>query len=190
MQVLSVDGEGVREYADGIRRVYTEAFSAPPWDEDESVAALYVERLARDAQRPGFTAALALAGDTVAGFATAWTTPAPFPGDRSYGDVAASLGSERVAAWLCGGLEVNELAVSARARRTGLGAALLAAVTAPADDARCWLLTSVQAQGTLRFYAAVGWHQVPVPVPGKAGPVVLLGPRHPARAEATAAAAG
>jgi GNAT superfamily N-acetyltransferase len=184
-----VDGEGVSAYADGIRRVYAQVFSAPPWDEDEAAAGLYAGRLADDALRPGFTAALALAGDTgtagtVVGFATAWTTPAPFPGDRSYAQVAAALGPERVAAWLCGGLEIDELAVAAPARGAGLGAALLEAVSAPAVDGRCWLLTSVRAEATLRFYRRAGWHLVPVPVPGKAGLVVLLGPRHPARADA------
>ena len=187
MQVRLVDGDGVSAYADGIRRVYAEVFSAPPWDEDEAAADVYVERLATDAVRPGFTAALALdtdAADSVVGFATAWTTPAPFPGDRSYAQVAAALGPERVAAWLCGGLEIDELAVAAPARGAGLGAALLEAVSTPAVDGRCWLLTSVRAEATLRFYRRAGWHLVPVPVPGKAGLVVLLGPGHPARADA------
>lgn len=180
MQVRTVDGAGVPAYADGIRRVYADVFSAPPWNEDPATATLYAERLASDAARPGFTAALALDADTVTGFATAWTTPGPFPGDRSYGQVAAALGPDRVAAWLCGAVEVNELAVDPVARGGGLGAALLSAVTETAPDGRCWLLTSVRAEATLRFYRRAGWHQVPAPVPGRAGLAVLLGPRHPA----------
>lgn len=183
-EVRLVAGASLPVYADGIRQVYAEVFSAPPWDEDEATAGLYLERLAADAQRPGFTAALAFDGDTVVGFATAWSTPESFPEDRSYGHVAAALGSERTAAWLCGGLEVDELAVTARARGTGLGAALLATVTGPAADGRCWLLTSVRAQGALRFYQRAGWYQVPVTVPGRAALTVLLGPRHPARPDA------
>ncbi|MGW8886442.1 GNAT family N-acetyltransferase [Streptomyces sp. NPDC055749] len=179
-EVRVVAGEALPTYADGIRRVYAEVFSAPPWDEDEAMAGLYVERLGTDALRPGFTAALAFDGGTVVGFATAWSTPESFPQDRSYGDVATALGPERTTAWLCGGLEVDELAVTARARGTGLGAALLAAVTGPAADGRCWLLTSVRAEGALRFYRRAGWHQVPATVPGRAGLTVLLGPRHPA----------
>ncbi|MGP3638465.1 GNAT family N-acetyltransferase [Streptomyces sp. 24-1644] len=180
-EVRLVGGADLPAYADGIRRVYAEVFSAPPWGEDEAMAGLYVERLADDALRPGFTAAVACDGDTVAGFATAWTTPDPFPQDRSYGAVAAALGPERTTGWLCGGLEVDELAVAARARGTGAGAALLAAVTGPAADGRCWLLTSLRAQDALRFYRRAGWHQVPAPVPGRAGLTVLLGPRHPGR---------
>ncbi|MFC9244376.1 GNAT family N-acetyltransferase [Streptomyces sp. NPDC057136] len=180
-EVRLVAGASLSAYADRIRRVYAEVFSAPPWDEDEAMAGLYVERLADDALRPGFTAALACDGDTVAGFATAWSTPDSFPQDRSYGAVAAALGPERTTAWLCGGLEVDELAVAARARGTGLGAALLAAVTDQASDGRCWLLTSVRAQGALRFYRRAGWYELPVVVPGKAGLTVLLGPRHPGR---------
>uniref|UniRef100_A0AAU3GYZ4 GNAT family N-acetyltransferase n=1 Tax=Streptomyces sp. NBC_01401 TaxID=2903854 RepID=A0AAU3GYZ4_9ACTN len=182
MRVRLVEGEGLPAYAEGIRRAYADVFSRPPWNEDPSAGALYVERLAADAARPGFTAALALDGDTVGGFATAWTTPGTFPTDRSYGHVADALGPDRVADWLCGALEVDELAVTPDARGTGLGAALLSAVTAAHPDGRCWLLTSVHADATLRFYRRAGWHRVPVAVPGRAGLVVLLGPRHPAAA--------
>ncbi|MFF0072122.1 GNAT family N-acetyltransferase [Streptomyces sp. NPDC005494] len=183
MRVRMVDGASLPVYADGIRRVYADVFSAPPWNEGPAAASAYVRRLAADAERPGFTAALALAPDTaVRGFATAWTTPATFPSGRSYGHVAQALGPERVTAWLCGALEVDELAVAPTARGTGLGAALLAAVSAGAPDGRCWLLTSLRAEATLRFYRRAGWHQVPVAVPGRAGLVVLLGPRHPAAA--------
>ncbi|MFJ6851619.1 GNAT family N-acetyltransferase [Streptomyces sp. NPDC091271] len=180
MRVRLVEGTSLPAYADEIRRVYAEVFSAPPWDEHPSAGALYAERLAADAVRPGFTAALATDGDAVGGFATAWTTPDAFPSGRSYGHVAEALGPGRVRDWLCGALEVDELAVAPEARGTGLGAALLAAVTEAAPDGRCWLLTSVHAGSTLRFYRRAGWHQVPVPVPGRAGLVVLLGPGHPA----------
>ncbi|MFD6281741.1 GNAT family N-acetyltransferase [Streptomyces sp. NPDC060209] len=179
MRVRRVEGGSLPAYADGIRRVYADVFSAPPWNEDPSAGALYAERLADDAGRPGFTAALALDGDVVDGFATAWTTPGTFPADRGYGHVAEALGADRVAAWLCGALEVDELAVLPAARGTGLGAELLSAVTEAAPDGRCWLLTSVHAGATLSFYRRAGWHQVPVPVPGRAGLVVLLGPDHP-----------
>ncbi|MGW1812950.1 GNAT family N-acetyltransferase [Streptomyces sp. NPDC002125] len=198
MRVLRLDGAGVPAYADGMRRVYADVFSAPPWNEDPSEASRYAERLAADAGRPGFTAAVGLgagsAGDgsgsgsaaelpgTVAGFATAWITPDVFPADRSYGHVARALGPERAGAWLCGALEVDELAVAPAARGTGLGAALLAAVTETAPGGRCWLLTSVRAEAALRFYRRAGWHRVPVGVPGRAGLVVLLGPGHPGAA--------
>ncbi|MFF4246945.1 GNAT family N-acetyltransferase [Streptomyces sp. NPDC001822] len=197
MQVRLTAGRLLPAYADGIRRVYADVFSAPPWNEDPSAAGPYVERLMTDALRPGFTAALALeSGDDapppgaegagspgeVCGFATAWTTPEVFPTGRSYGHVGRALGPERVSAWLCGALEVDELAVSPAARGAGLGAALLTAVTGAAPDGRCWLLTSVHAEATLRFYRRAGWHRVPVTVPGRAGLTVLLGPGHPAAA--------
>ncbi|MFE7747874.1 GNAT family N-acetyltransferase [Streptomyces sp. NPDC057428] len=197
MRVRQMTGEALPAYADGIRRVYADAFSAPPWNEDPSAAALYVKRMNTDALRPGFTAALALehgagsppsgprgtgARAEVAGFATAWTTPAEFPTDRSYGHVRRALGPERVSRWLCGALEVDELAVSPAARGAGLGAALLTAVTESAPDGRCWLLTSLHAEATLRFYRRAGWCRVPVPVPGRAGLTVLVGPGHPAAA--------
>ncbi|MEE1739355.1 GNAT family N-acetyltransferase [Streptomyces sp. BE147] len=178
-QVGLVTVEALRGYAEGVRAVYAEAFSAPPWHEDPEAADGYLERLAQDAARPGFTAAVALDGEAVTGFATAWTTPEVFPRDRSYGQVAEALGPDRATALLCGALEVDELAVSPRAHGTGLGRALLAAVTGPAVDGRCWLLTSARAKAALRLYERAGWHRHATPVPGRAGLVVFLGPRHP-----------
>ncbi len=91
-EVRTVRAGELDRYADGIREVYARAFAAPPWNEDPATADAYAERLARDALRPGFTAAVATAGGTVTGFATAWITPDVFPADRSYGQVAEALG--------------------------------------------------------------------------------------------------
>ncbi|MEV0010317.1 GNAT family N-acetyltransferase [Streptomyces sp. NPDC047973] len=183
MRVVRVERADLPAYTEGIRRVYADTFSEPPWHEDPSAGAEYTDRLADDAAHPGFTAALALDGDAVAGFATAWTTPVVFPSERSYGQVTEALGPERVEALLCGAVEVDELAVAPAARGTGLGANLLSAVTEHAPDGRCWLLTSLRAEATVRFYARRGWHQLPLPVPGRAGLVVLLGPNHPGATE-------
>ncbi|MFI0933189.1 GNAT family N-acetyltransferase [Streptomyces sp. NPDC021019] len=187
-EVRTVAAGELDRYADGIRDVYARAFAAPPWNEDPAQADGYAERLARDALRPGFTAAVATDGGTPVGFATAWITPEVFPAERSYGPVAEALGPGRTRAWLCGALEVNELAVAPEAHGTGIGAALLHAVTGPAPHGRCWLLTSVRAEAALRLYERVGWQRVAAPVPGAAALVVLLGPRHPQRAEAEAEA--
>ncbi|MFI7287025.1 GNAT family N-acetyltransferase [Streptomyces anulatus] len=187
-EVRTVAAGELSRYADGIRHVYALAFAAPPWNEDPAQADSYAERLARDALRPGFTAAVAMKEGTVTGFATAWITPEVFPADRSYGQVAVALGPGRTRAWLCGALEVNELAVAPEAHGAGLGAALLHAVTGLAPDGRCWLLTSVRAEAALRLYERAGWRRVEAPVPGSGALVVLLGPRHPRRAEAGAGA--
>ncbi|WP_335934811.1 GNAT family N-acetyltransferase [Streptomyces sp. PTD5-9] len=164
-------------------------FGPRPQDEDGGVvgcrdAARYPDRLAGDVTRPGFVAALALDGDEVLGFATGWTTPFPFPSDRCHPQVAACLGAARTAAWLCGGREIDELAVIGAARGRGIGAALLDAVTADAPDGRCWLLTPVRAEAASAFYRHLGWTQVTHPAPGGSGHAAFLGPRHPAGAAA------
>ncbi|GGP84008.1 hypothetical protein GCM10010231_63370 [Streptomyces sindenensis] len=64
-EVRTVQAGEVIRYADGIREVYASAFAAPPWNADPAEADVYVERLARDALRPGFTAAVATTGGTV-----------------------------------------------------------------------------------------------------------------------------
>lgn len=182
--VRRVSGSRLLAYADGVRAVYADAFGSPPWDERPERADDYLRRLRDDADRPGFTAALARDGGTVLGWATAWTTPSPFPTDRCHPQISAALGEHRTADWLCGAREVDELAVSTRARGAGLGARLLGAVTADRADGRCWLLTSVAAGGAVAFYKREGWTQATHPAPGGAGHAAFLGPRHLARTAA------
>lgn len=183
-RVRLVTGEQLSPYAEGIRAVYADAFSAPPWHEDPALADTYLIRLAEDAHRPGFLAALTLDRDAVLGFATGWITPAPFPVSRCYPQASAALGAQRTLAWLCGAQEVDELAVHTRARGNGLGAALLGALTSEAAQGRSWLLTSVRATAALAFYRRLGWRQITHPAPAGSGVAVFLGPHHPADAPA------
>ncbi|MFI9339642.1 GNAT family N-acetyltransferase [Streptomyces althioticus] len=172
---------GVLTHAESLRAAYVDAFSAPPWREDEARAAEFVSRLSADVRRPGFTAAIAVRDGEVVGFATAWTTPALFPTDRCCPQVAAGLGGDRTADWLCGAREVDGLAVRPTAHGTGLADRLLDAVTADAPDGRAWLLTSVRNGRAMAFHRRRGWTQATHPSPGVKGIVVLLGPHHPAR---------
>ncbi|MEU7052247.1 GNAT family N-acetyltransferase [Streptomyces eurythermus] len=169
------------EHSSCLRSVYADAFCAPPWNEDEERADAFVARLGPDVRRPGFTAALAFDGPDVVGFATAWSTPTPFPADRCYPQAAAGLGPSRTEEWLCGAREIDELAVRATARGTGVAAGLLRAVTDDAPDGRAWLLTSLRSAQALAFYRRQGWTQATHPSPDGHGIAVFLGPHHPAR---------
>ncbi|MGW0533330.1 GNAT family N-acetyltransferase [Streptomyces sp. NPDC003032] len=177
-------GEDLLTHAATLHSVYADAFCAPPWNEDEEQAVEFVGRLAVNVHRPGFTAALALTGSEVAGFATAWTTRAPFPTDRCYPQAAAGLGPERTLQWLCGAREIDELAVRPATQGTGIAAALLQAVTTDAPEGRTWLLTSVRAPRALAFYRRQGWTQATRPSSQDNGITVFLGPHHPARTAA------
>ncbi|RSS58286.1 GNAT family N-acetyltransferase, partial [Streptomyces sp. WAC06614] len=177
VDVLRLPASELLGHTAGVREVYAGTYGAPPWAEDPGRADDYVRRLADDVKRPGFTAALALDGDLVLGYATAWTTPDSFPTDRCYPYISAALGERHTSAWLCGAREVDELAVAACARGTGLGAALLAAVTEERSDGLCWLLTSVRARAACAFYERQGWTQATHPAPGGAGYAAFLGPR-------------
>ncbi|MEH0430326.1 GNAT family N-acetyltransferase [Streptomyces stelliscabiei] len=174
-------GPELRAYSNDLHSVYVEAFCAPPWNEDEERAVEFLGRLVKSVRRPGFTAAVAFAEADVVGFATAWTTLAPFPTDRCYPQAAAGLGPDQTMDWLVGAREVDELAVRPAARGTGLAADLLAAVTADAPDGRSWLLTSVRSGRAMSFYRRQGWTQATHPSPEGQGIVVFLGPQHPAR---------
>ncbi|MFI5663650.1 GNAT family N-acetyltransferase [Streptomyces sp. NPDC051684] len=179
--VRVVPGQRLLSYADGVRDVYRDAFERPPWNEDAGRADAYLDRLDADVHRPGFTAALALTGEAIVGWATAWDTPESFPADRCYPQVAAALGVQRTQDWLCGAREVDELAVAGHARGTGVGARLLHAVTEDRADGRCWLLTAARATDTLRFYERAGWTAATHPSSSGMSHAALLGPRHPAR---------
>ncbi|MGW6009182.1 GNAT family N-acetyltransferase [Streptomyces sp. NPDC055210] len=182
MSIRVFQGGGLLAHTSALRSVYADAFCAPPWNEDEDRADEFAGRLPMNARRPGFTAALALTGSRVTGFATAWTTPAPFPADRCYPQAAAGLGPDRTAHWLCGAREIDELAVHPAARGTGLAGELLEAVTADAPEGRSWLLTSVRSPRAMAFYRHQGWIQATHPSPEGTGIVVFLSPRHPAKA--------
>ncbi|MGV9559210.1 GNAT family N-acetyltransferase [Streptomyces sp. NPDC003522] len=171
-------------HVEALRSVYVDAFLAPPWNEDEEKAVEFVGRLPVNVRRPGFTAVTAVSHGEVLGFATAWTTPTPFPDDRCHPQAAAGLGTERTLDWLCGALEVDELAVRPSAQGTRLAATLLEAVTADAPEGRSWLLTSVGAPRATSFYRRQGWAQATHPSPRGNGIAVFLGPDHPARTAA------
>ncbi|MEU1194708.1 GNAT family N-acetyltransferase [Streptomyces sp. NPDC005813] len=174
-------GSELLAHADALRAVYVDAFCAPPWNEDEEKAEEFTERLREDVHRPGFTAVIAVQDGEVLGFATAWTTPSPFPSDRCYPQAAAALGPERTLDWLIGAREIDELAVRPGARGTGLAARILETVTAEAPEGRAWLLTSARSVRAMSFYRSQGWTQATHPSPEGKGSTVFLGPRHPAR---------
>ncbi|GAA2530944.1 MULTISPECIES: GNAT family N-acetyltransferase [Streptomyces] len=179
--IVSFRDADLLTHSDALHSLYVSAFCVPPWNEDEARAVEFLGRLASDVRRPGFTAALAFGGEEVLGFATAWTTLAPFPTDRCYPQAAAGLGPERTVDWLCGAREIDELAVRPVAQGTGLAVDLLKAMTDDAPGGRSWLLTSVQSTRAMSFYRSQGWTQATHPSPEGNGSAVFLSPHHPAR---------
>ncbi|ACZ87909.1 GNAT family N-acetyltransferase [Streptosporangium roseum] len=137
--------------------VYREAFTGPPWHENEDAVVAFRDRLTADAGRPGFRAVLATGSGKSCGFGTAWPTASPFPTGRSYGNVLAALGPTRTAELLVGALEVDELAVAPHARGQGLAGRLLDLLC---DQCRSWLLTSPSAPDAVRLYERSGWLRV------------------------------
>ncbi|MEU2744823.1 GNAT family N-acetyltransferase [Streptomyces collinus] len=169
-------GPDILTVADELTEAYAEVFTAPPWEprDAEETRAEFRERLETDVRRPGFRAVLALSEDgRVDGFATGWTTQAPFRTDRAYGKVTRRLGAERVNELLVGRSEIDELGVCSRARGTGLGRRLLSALSSGAPDGRAWLMTWNGAPDALAFYRRAGW-QEPDPLPGEETDMVVF----------------
>ncbi|MGW4896009.1 GNAT family N-acetyltransferase [Kitasatospora sp. NPDC004240] len=178
--VERVDRTTLLSLAADVRAVYAGAFGRPPWNEPAHLADDYVDRLRRDVDRPGFTAAVARRPDgRLAGFATAWTTPDPFPTEGSYRHAREGLGDHRVHQLLGGALKIDELAVHPDHAGQGLGTALLNATTEAAPDGRSWLFTVAADGGPLPFYLRHGWTPITHPAPTAAGLLVMLGPHHP-----------
>ncbi|MFE7278114.1 GNAT family N-acetyltransferase [Streptomyces sp. NPDC057623] len=183
VDIRAFKGAELLAHTTDLHSVYVDAFCSPPWNEGTERAVEFTDRLPGDVRRPGFTAAIAMEGAAMLGFATAWTTPAPFPTDRCYPQVAAGLGPDCTSGWLVGASETDQLAVRSRARGTGLAGELLEAVIADAPEGRAWLLTSVRSGQAMSFYRRQGWTQATHPSPDGKGIVVFLGPRHPARSQ-------
>src|SRR4051812_14135576 len=99
-------GQAVLDLADDLVDAYADVFSAPPWNEDAETIRQFSVRLQADSRRRGFRTALAQSADGIDGFATGWITPATFPKDRGYAQVAAQLGPARVRELLTGALEI------------------------------------------------------------------------------------
>jgi len=173
-------GADILDIADELTEAYVEVFTAPPWDDrdPEPTRTAFRERMETDAPRPGFRGFVARSAAGIDGFATGWTTPAPFRADRSYGQVTELLGAERVAEVIVGAFEVDDLAVRPHARGTGLGRRLLERLVADAPRG-AWLLTARKAVDTIAFYEKVGWH-LQEPLPGVVNDIVVfLSPGHP-----------
>lgn len=174
-------GQAVLDLVDELVDAYADVFSGPPWNEDEETIRQFAARLPSDARRRGFRTAFAQSAAGIDGFATGWITPAAFPKNRAYAQVAAQLGPDRVKELLTGALEIDELAVRPYARGHGTGRALLTEITADAPDRRAWLLTSRLATDTVATYRRLGWHEVQA-LPGtQTGVIVFLSPDHPHR---------
>ncbi len=154
------------EIADELTDAYVEVFTAPPFEHRDpaETRAAFRQRLEGDVRRAGFQAWVERSADgRIAGFVTGWTTPAPFRTDRSYGSVLQRLGAEQVDDLLVGAFEIDELAVLASSRGTGLGRRLLEVATA--EHPRAWLLAWNQNHNTLAFYRRLGWTEPPVQGP-------------------------
>lgn len=132
-----------------------------------------------DVERPDFVAILAHLGERPVGFTTIWRTRAPFPTCRRYGDVLTRLGDRRVAAWLVGALEVDELAVAPQAQGQGIGARLLATAADLDKGKGVWLLISTRSPAAVGFYRGCGWRQVTGAHEGDESIAVFLSPQHP-----------
>jgi ribosomal protein S18 acetylase RimI-like enzyme len=153
----TLHGHEVLEDVDHLAGIYGDVFTSAPWNEGPDDVAAFRRRLARDAGEPGFRTIIT--GD---GFAAGWRTTLPLPPSRAYPQVVSHLGQERVTTLLDGALVVDELAVRAGARRSGLGRRLLAELV---GSDRAWLLTSMRAPAAIEFYRRVGWRQIQ-PSPG------------------------
>lgn len=180
-----VEFHAAEELASGSLRdevvdVYRAAFTAPPWNETAEQVDAFRERLPGEAQRSTFRLAVARSGNgAMLGFATAWTTPSPFPTTRMYTAIAEAIDAEAVRDRFIGCTEVDELAVRPDASGAGIGRRLLNTV-APVPGPPAWLVTKRSAEAAVALYRSSGWEEFTAMTPAGAELVVFATPT-PAR---------
>lgn len=71
-----LDGAGARPHVDALRDLYAEVYAEPPYNEGPAHVRQFVRWISEELDRPGFSLALAQAGDGLAGAAYGFTMPA------------------------------------------------------------------------------------------------------------------
>jgi GNAT superfamily N-acetyltransferase len=157
----------VSERAVELRAVYADVFWLPPYNEGPEMADEFVDRLAEESKRPGFSLVAACGGGRLLGFAYGYTMPA-----GEWWDGTDRPAPEEVKA--ADKLAVIEWAVLPDRRGAGIGRRLLDELLAGRREQ--WAtLTVVPAADARVIYDRWGWRQVASTRPGRMpGMAVML----------------
>ena len=157
-----------------IEAIYRDAFSAPPYRENEAVVASFVERLPRHAAREGFRCAVARDGDRLLGFAYGYVGA---PGQWWHDQVRAALSPSMAERWLDGAFEFTELAVLPSAQARGIGGRLHDLLLSRTPSPTAVTTTLREGNPAVRFYRRRGWETLvdDFRFPGGPAPWLILG---------------
>jgi ribosomal protein S18 acetylase RimI-like enzyme len=160
---------------EAITAIYREAFTEPPFCENESHVARFRDSWEGSIQAPGFSfvAATAPHGEMV-GFACGWPSRAD---DKWHSVLAKSAGEE----WCRNAFVLAELAVKRKYRGLGLGKILSDVLLRPVAQETAYLITLDSDTHAYRLYKKEGWERI---APGIAPKLVALGKRLPGRVNA------
>ena len=157
----------VTERAVELRAVYAEVFSLPPYNEGPELAEEFLDRLAEESKRPGFSLVAACGCGRLVGFAYGYTMPA-----GEWWDGTDRPAPEEVKA--ADKLAVIEWAVLPERRGAGVGRRLLDELLTGRRE-RWATLTVVPAADARVIYDRWGWRQVASTRPGRMpGMAVML----------------
>jgi GNAT superfamily N-acetyltransferase len=156
MQLRDLGGPGIAGWRQPLIELYAQVYAEPPWLETPQEAATFADRLAEQAQRPGFRCAIAHEDERLLGACYGYSAGAgPLSDTPFYRALASGVDQEVVREYLVGEVcEVAELMVASIARRRGLGRALINRLLR--DQRRAWLCTHPTGSG-LAFYRTNGW---------------------------------
>jgi GNAT superfamily N-acetyltransferase len=161
---------GVSAAGGDLRTVYAQVFSLPPYNEGPELADEFLDRLAEESKRPGFSLVVACGGGKpleLVGFAYGYTMPA-----GEWWDGADRPAPEEVKA--ANKFAVIEWAVLPARRGAGIGRRLLDELLSGRRE-RWATLTVVPAAHARAIYDRWGWRQVASTRPGKMpGMAVML----------------
>lgn len=157
----------VNAAAVGVRAVYAEVFSLPPYNEGPEMADEFLGRLAEESKRPGFGLVAAYDGGRLLGFAYGYTMPA---GKWWHGTDCPAPDKVKTADKFA----VIEWAVLPDQRGAGIGRRLLDELLAD-RRVRYATLAVNPAADARAIYERWGWRQVASTRPGKMpGMAVML----------------
>ena len=158
-----------------LRAVYAEVFSLPPYNEGPELADEFLDQLAAESKRPGFSLVAACGGGRLLGFAYGYTMPA-----GEWWDGTDRPAPEEVKA--ADKLAVIEWAVLPDRRGAGVGRRLLDELLAGRREQ--WAtLTVVPAAAARAIYDRWGWRQVASTRPGRMPGMAVMLLELPAAAE-------
>lgn len=138
----------------GVVDIYRDVFGRPPYNEPDTTAAAFGERLQKESVREGWRLLLAEEGDIPLGFIYGYATR---PGQWWHDTVTPALPAEVVDRWFTDAFAIAEFAVRAAAQKRSIGTRLQRTFLEGLPHATALAMTHQDDNPAVGFYLKRGW---------------------------------